>query len=76
MERVVLTELLQNIKQGIEGHAVDWYADVFDIIFPGVDAEAANSVWDKQLKEPEKEKRKKKSKIYSSRSDDEDSEDD
>ena len=71
----MLTETLQNIKQGIEGHAVDWYADVFDIIFPGVDAEAANSVWEKQLKEPEKEKRKKKSKT-STKSDDEDSDDD
>ena len=71
----MLTETLQNIKQGIEGHAVDWYADVFDIIFPGVDAEAANSIWEKQLKEPEKEKRKKKSKA-STKSDDEDSDDD
>lgn len=65
---------LQNIKQGIEGHAVDWYNDVFDIIFPGVDAEAANTVWEKQLKEPEKEKKKRKSK--SSKSEDEDSDDD
>jgi len=65
---------LQNIKQGIEGHAVDWYSDVFDIIFPSVDAEAANSVWEKQLKEPEKEKRKRKTK--SSKSEDDDSDDD
>jgi ATP-dependent Lon protease len=54
---------------------VDWYADVFNIIFPGVDAEAANSVWEKQLKEPEKEKRRKKSKA-SSKSEDEDTDDD
>ena len=69
--------VLQNIKQNIEGHAVDWYSDVFDIIFPGLDAEAANSVWEKQLKEPEKEKKKRKTKSSSSssssKSEDEDS---
>ena len=65
---------VQNIKQGIEGHAVDWYGDVFDIIFPGVDVEAANKVWEKQLKEPEKEKRRKKTKP--SKSEDEDTDDD
>lgn len=64
----------QNIKQGIEGHAVDWYSDVFDIIFPGVDADAANAVWEKQLKEPEKEKKRRRSK--SARSEDEESGDD
>jgi ATP-dependent Lon protease len=65
----------QNIKQGIEGHAVDWYGDVFDLIFPNVNVEAANTVWDKQLKEPEKEKKKRKSKS-SKPSEDEDSSDD
>ncbi|ERF76695.1 Lon protease [Endocarpon pusillum Z07020] len=74
-------ELPENIKQNIEGHAVDWYSDVFDIIFPGLDAEAANSVWEKQLKEPEKEKKKRKTKSSSSsssfsKSDDDDSDDD
>lgn len=54
---------------------MDWYGDVFDLIFPGVDAEAANSVWEKQLKEPEKEKRRRKAKS-SKPSDDEDSDDD
>lgn len=60
---------------------MDWYSDVFDIIFPGLDAEAANSVWEKQLKEPEKEKKKRKTKSSSSsssssKSEDEDSDDD
>ncbi len=71
---------LQNIKQNIEGHAVDWYSDVFDIIFPRLEAEVANSVWEKQLKEPEKEKKKRKTKSSSSssssKSEDEDSDDD
>ena len=44
----------QNIKENIEGHAVDWYNDVFDIVFPGVDHDAANLLWKEQLKEPEK----------------------
>lgn len=59
---------------------MDWYSDVFDIIFPALDTEAANSVWEKQLKEPEKEKKKRKTKSSSSssssKSDDEDSDDD
>ena len=49
-----LTFLLQNIKENIEGHAVDWYSDVFDLIFPDVDAEQANNLWKEQLKEPER----------------------
>jgi hypothetical protein len=54
---------------------VDWYGDVFDLIFPNVNVEAASTVWDKQLKEPEKEKKKRKSKS-SKPSEDEDSSDD
>lgn len=53
---------------------MDWYSDVFDIIFPRVDADAANSVWEKQLKEPEKERKKRRSK--SARFEDEESGDD
>jgi ATP-dependent Lon protease len=71
---------LQNIKSGIQGHAVDWYADVFDLIFPGVDAEAVNALWERQLREPEKEKEKekRKRKVKSSKSsaDEDDSDDD
>ncbi|KYK59252.1 hypothetical protein DCS_00382 [Drechmeria coniospora] len=35
-------ELPQNIKEGIEGHAVGWYSEVFDLVFPHVDREQAN----------------------------------
>ncbi|KKA29796.1 hypothetical protein TD95_003095 [Thielaviopsis punctulata] len=35
-------ELPENIKEGIEGKPVAWYKDVFDIIFPSLDREAAN----------------------------------
>ncbi|PHH54151.1 Lon protease -like protein, mitochondrial [Ceratocystis fimbriata CBS 114723] len=35
-------ELPENIKEGIDGKPVAWYQDVFDIIFPSLDREAAN----------------------------------
>ena len=45
----------QNIKEGIEGHAVGWYSEVFDLLFTDLDKGAANHVWQKQLAEkPEK----------------------
>ncbi|KAL9003471.1 MAG: hypothetical protein Q9188_003672, partial [Gyalolechia gomerana] len=40
-----------NIKEGIQGHAANWYSDVFDLVFPDLDREAANHVWKEQLKE-------------------------
>lgn len=45
----------QNIKEGIEGKPVDWYADVFDLVFKDVDATDANAVWKKQLAKPPKD---------------------
>ncbi|KAL6232967.1 Lon protease-like protein, mitochondrial [Aspergillus navahoensis] len=48
-------ELPENIKSGIQGHAVSWYSEVFDILFAELDKDAANRVWQKQLsEEPEK----------------------
>ncbi|KAK9847978.1 ATPase [Penicillium brevicompactum] len=47
-------ELPENIKQGIEGHPVNWYSEVFDILFPSLDQEAARTVWQKALAKPEK----------------------
>ncbi|KAI4835467.1 lon protease-like protein [Aureobasidium sp. EXF-8845] len=55
-------ELPQNIKEGIEGHPVGWYNEVFDLVFPGVDAKAANTMWKQQLKKEKKEKREKEDK--------------
>ena len=46
---------MQNIKEGIEGKPVDWYSDVFDIVFPDVDESQVNSLWKKELKKPPKE---------------------
>ncbi|KAL8947866.1 MAG: hypothetical protein Q9183_007743, partial [Haloplaca sp. 2 TL-2023] len=63
-----------NIKEGIEGHAVSWYQDVFDLVFPDLDQKAANDVWKKQLKEPEKKERKRKE--AKKKEDDDDDDDD
>lgn len=35
-------ELPAAIKEGIEGHPVEWYAQVFDLVFPDLDRAAAN----------------------------------
>ena len=50
-------ELPENIKEGIEGRPVDWYADVFNFVFPNIDYERANNLWKEELKKPPKEER-------------------
>lgn len=42
----------QNIKEGIEGHPVNWYSDVFNIVFSDLDKEVASNVWKTQLTKP------------------------
>lgn len=54
--------MLQNIKEGIEGKPVDWYGDVFDIVFADVDPVQANSMWKTELKKPSREEREKEDK--------------
>ncbi|KAK5998675.1 Lon protease-like protein [Cladobotryum mycophilum] len=53
-------ELPQTIKEGIEGHAVSWYSEVFDIIFPNLDREQAKICkiceWKKQNKKANSDK--------------------
>ncbi|KAI9374050.1 Lon protease C-terminal proteolytic domain-containing protein [Aspergillus egyptiacus] len=51
-------ELPENIKSGIEGHAVSWYSEVFDILFADLDKNAAGQVWQKQLSEDPTRKKK------------------
>jgi Lon-like ATP-dependent protease len=34
--------VIQNIKEGIEGHPVGWFSEVFDLVFPELDKEKAN----------------------------------
>ena len=50
----------QNIKEGIEGKPVDWYADVFNIVFPDVETAQVNSLWKKELAKPPKEEQEEK----------------
>ncbi|PIA93055.1 Lon protease, mitochondrial [Cercospora beticola] len=52
-------ELPENIKEGIEGKPVDWYSDVYKLVFPDVNVDAANQLWKKQLAKPPKEEREK-----------------
>ena len=33
---------------------MDWYSDVFDLIFPDINPNEANNLWKERLKEPEK----------------------
>jgi len=48
----------QNIKEGIEGKPAKWYSDVFDLVFPGLDKDQANTVWNDQLKKKKASKKK------------------
>ncbi|KAF1960854.1 ATP-dependent protease La [Byssothecium circinans] len=52
-------ELPENIKEGIEGRPVSWYAEVFDFVFPDLDRDAAGKLWDKELKTKKGERKKK-----------------
>jgi Lon-like ATP-dependent protease len=53
----LLTLHHQNIKEGIEGKPVSWYSEVFDLVFPDIDAAQANTRWKKELAKPPKEER-------------------
>lgn len=46
-------ELPANIKEGIEGHPVSWYSQVFDILFSDLDHNSARQAWQKMLAKPE-----------------------
>jgi len=52
----------QNIKDGIEGHPVSWYSEVFDLVFANLDKEAAKHIWKEQLAEPPSSSGKRSSK--------------
>jgi Lon-like ATP-dependent protease len=49
-------ELPENIKEGIEGHPVSWYTDVFDIVFPSLDRDLANKCKVCEWKDQQKQK--------------------
>jgi hypothetical protein len=46
----VLLTWVQNIKEGIEGRPVSWYSDVFELVFPDLNKESANKMWEKELR--------------------------
>ncbi|KAF4454542.1 lon protease like, mitochondrial [Fusarium austroafricanum] len=52
-------ELPENIKEGLEGHAVSWYPEVFDLVFPNIDKIKANACkiceWNAQQKKSDSE---------------------
>ncbi|KAF9893779.1 ATP-dependent Lon protease pim1 [Aspergillus nanangensis] len=50
-------ELPENIKEGIEGHPVSWYSEVFDLLFADLDKKAAKDIWRKQLTETSNKKK-------------------
>ncbi|SMQ51239.1 unnamed protein product [Zymoseptoria tritici ST99CH_3D7] len=52
-------ELPENIKAGIEGKPVDWYSDVFKLVFNDIDESQVNGLWKKELAKPPKEEREK-----------------
>ncbi|GME54293.1 Peptidase S16 lon [Neofusicoccum parvum] len=53
-------ELPENIKEGIEGKPVRWYAEVFDAVFKDVDRDAANGLWKKELAKKDEGKKSEK----------------
>ncbi|CAR29449.1 ZYRO0G08910p [Zygosaccharomyces rouxii] len=53
-------ELPDNVKEGLEPVAADWYDDVFQRIFSGLTAEEANSTWESQFKLIDAKKDKEK----------------
>ncbi|KAI8938357.1 ATP-dependent Lon protease pim1 [Plenodomus lindquistii] len=55
-------ELPENIKEGIEGRPVQWYKEVFDIVFPDLNKEASNKMWEKELKSKKGDKKKREQK--------------
>lgn len=50
----------QNIKEGIEGKPVEWYSEVFNLVFSDLDRDAANKLWEKDLKNKKGDKKKPK----------------
>ncbi|KAL1598683.1 ATP-dependent Lon protease pim1 [Paraconiothyrium brasiliense] len=61
-------ELPENIKEGIEGRPVSWYHEVFDLVFPGLDKDTGNKLWEKDLKSKKGDRKRKE---YKKREDDE-----
>ena len=52
----------QNIKEGISGHPVEWYSQVFDLVFPDLDKEKAGKLWKEELKSKKGDRKRKEQK--------------
>ncbi|GMM37168.1 ATP-dependent Lon protease [Saccharomycopsis crataegensis] len=52
-------ELPENVKEGLDYLAADWYGEVFHKIFPDVTAEEGNTVWKKEFDAIDEKKEKK-----------------
>ncbi|KAI0098204.1 lon protease [Nemania sp. FL0031] len=55
-------ELPENIKNGIEGHPASWYKEIFELVFPNLDREKANTCkiceWKKENESSSRESEK------------------
>ena len=49
--------LVQYIKEGLDGRPVEWYSDVYDLIFKDVDPVKAGKMWSEQLREKDEKKK-------------------
>jgi ATP-dependent Lon protease len=38
----------------MEGKPVDWYSDVFDVVFPDINKDHINGLWQDRLRKPAK----------------------
>ncbi|CAI6337485.1 unnamed protein product [Periconia digitata] len=52
-------ELPENIKEGIEGRPVSWYSEVFDLVYPDLNKDAANKLWERELKSKKGDRKRK-----------------
>lgn len=55
---------------------MDWYSDVFNIIFPDIDSKEINEKWKSALKEEKGKKREKKEKKNKKKDKDEEEDED
>ncbi len=67
---------MQNIREGIEGHSVNWFSEVFDLAFRDLDHARAANVWKEQLdQKPTKPRTRAGTKSASKSSEEEDQSD-
>ncbi|RLV95543.1 Lon protease mitochondrial [Spathaspora sp. JA1] len=55
-----LEEMPEEVKEGVKFIPVEWYQEVFDVLFPGLTKQEGNDVWKDEFKKLEENKKKKK----------------